>query len=71
MTGTDAMKGILKRESLSPTKVSVAMGHGRSYLNTLFTEDRECKLPTLYEFCEATGYEIVIRSKDDGYEFTL
>ena len=71
MTGTEILKGILERESLSPTKVSIDMGHGRAYLNTLFAEKRECRLQTLHEFCEATGYEIVVRSKEDGYEFTL
>lgn len=71
MTGTEVLKGILERESLSPTKVSLDMGHGRAYLNTLFSEKRECKLQTLREFCEATSYEIVVRSKEDGYEFTL
>lgn len=71
MTGTDAIKAILERESLSPTKVSTDMGHARTYLNTIMSKKRECKLPTLLEFCESTGYEIVVRSKADGFEFEI
>ncbi len=71
MTGTEIMRAILDRESLSPTRVSVEMGHGRAYLNTLISEGRECKLGTLIEFCESTGYELVVRSQDDGYEFEV
>ena len=71
MTGTEIMRAILDRESLSPTKVSVEMGHGRAYLNTLMNENRECKLGTLIEFCESTDYEIVVRSRSDGYEFEV
>lgn len=71
MTGTEIMRAILDRESLSPTKVSVEMKHGRAYLNTLFAEKRDCKLETLVDFCEATGYEIVVRSQSDSYEFEV
>ena len=65
------MRAILNRESLSPTRVSVELGHGRAYLNTLMIENRECKLGTLIEFCDATGYELVVRSQDDGYELEV
>lgn len=71
MTGTETMRAILDRESLSPTRVSVEMGHARTYLNTIFSSSRDCKLETLVDFCEATGYEIVVRSQDDGYEFEV
>ena len=71
MNGTEIMKEILKRESLSPAKVSRDMGHARTYLNTIFSEGGNCKLETLREFCEATGYQLVVRSKADGYEFDL
>lgn len=71
MTGTEIMRAILDRESLSPTRVSVGMGHGRAYLNTLMSENRECKLGTLIEFCDATDYELVVRSRDDGYELEV
>ena len=71
MTGTEIMRAILDRESLSPTKVSKDMGHSRTYLNTLINENRECKLGTLIEFCESAGYELIVRAKDDGYEFEV
>ena len=71
MKGTEAMQAILDREELSITKVSREMGHGKAYLNTLIGEGRECKLSTLVGFCEATGYEIVVRSTDDGFEIPI
>ena len=71
MKGTGIMRSVLERESISPTKASVQMGHGRSYLNTLINEGRDCKLSTLAEFCEATGYEVIVRSKTDGFEFEV
>lgn len=47
------------------------MGHGRAYLSTLVSEGRECKLSTLVEFCDATGYDLVARSRTDGFEFEV
>jgi len=71
MTGTELMKAIIKRDSLSPTKLSVDMGRSRGYLSTLIALDRDCQLQTLLEFCGATNYEIVVRSRADGFEFLL
>jgi len=69
MTSAEVMRAILQRESLPPTKVSQEMGHTRTYLNTLMSGNRECRLGTLIEFCESTEYELIVRSKNDGYEF--
>lgn len=71
MTGTEIMRGILERESLSPTRVSTQMGHGKAYVNTLIAEGKGCKVSTLVEFCDTTGYELIVRSNDDGYEFEV
>ena len=71
MTGAEVVREILNRESLSPTRISVEMGHSRTYLNTLMSEKKECQLSTLTKFCEITGYELIVRSKEDGYEFDI
>lgn len=71
MAGVDTVRAILERESLSPTKTSVEMGHGRAYLNTLLNEERDCKLSTVLEFLDTVGYEAIVRSRHDGFEFPL
>ena len=71
MTGTELMEKIIERESLSPTKLSVEMGHARNYISACVTRKHDCQLQTLLEFLEATNYEIVVRSRTDGFEFHL
>ena len=71
MNAKDTMRKILERESLSTIKTSLEMGHGRAYLNTILSEGNVPKTSTLAAFCEVVGYELVVRSKDDGFEFVI
>lgn len=71
MTGTEIVRAILERESLSPTSLSLALGRERRYISTLLSKNHAMKINTLLEICDKTGYELVIRSKEDGYEFDL
>ena len=71
MTSAELVREILSRDSLSPTSLSIKMGHNKTYLNTIIARDRELTLPVLREFCEAAGYELVVRSNEDGYEFEI
>lgn len=71
MNANKAIRDILHRESLSPSSVSVDMGHKYRYLNTLLSERDNCRSDTLVKFAEATGYELLLRSKSDGFEFII
>ena len=70
MTSNDVVKLIIEREELSITDVSRKMGHERAYLNTRLARGNP-KTSTLATFCEVVGYELVVRSKDDGFEFVI
>lgn len=71
MNANEVIRAIIAKEQLSPTKVSVEMGHARTYVNTILSEGSRCRTGTLAEFCEATNYELVARNKDDGFEFVI
>ncbi|MBR3160038.1 MAG: hypothetical protein IKF14_13205 [Atopobiaceae bacterium] len=71
MNALDAMREVLNRENLSVTDVSVKMGYNRTNLTSTFSRENEPKPSKIVRFAEATGYELIMRSKSDGFEFII
>lgn len=71
MNANDTIHSILNREGASSIDASLAMGRKRAYISAILSNKRDPKSSTLAEFCEAMGYEVVVRSKRDGFEFTI
>lgn len=71
MNANDVMREILCREHLSAEKASIRMGRSKTYVNKLLSTKTDPKSETLAEFCEAMGYELIARSREDGFEFII
>ena len=69
----NTMREILKREEISASDASRKMGRSPAYVGNLINphSHKDVQASTAVKFCEAMGYELVARSKEDGYEFLI
>ena len=71
MNANKAIRDVLKREGKPSTEASILMGRKRAYLSAILSQDRDPRASTLAAFAEAMNYELVLRSRDDGFEFII
>jgi len=71
MNATETIRTLLEREGFSSTEASLRMGMKRAYLSSILSNNRTPKVNTLAKFAEAMNYELILRSRDDGYEFII
>ena len=71
MQADKVLREIIAREGLSPTRVSVEMGHARNYINTFYSTKRMPQVDTMAAILDACGYDLQAISRDDGFTFTI
>lgn len=71
MRADKVLKEMLIRESISTIDASKAMGKNRAYVSKLLSTQTMPKTDTMAAICDAVGYDLIARSREDGYEFTI
>ena len=71
MRADKVLREIIDKENLSATEVSLRVGKTRKYMSTLFSHHRIPQADTMAGICDAIGYDLLVRSRDDGYEILI
>lgn len=71
MRADKVLRAIIDRENLSATAVSLRIGKTRKYMSTLFSHERIPQADTMAGICDVVGYDLLVRSREDGYEITI
>ena len=62
---------MMKREHKSKREVSKVMGKSPRYLDPIVYDGRSPRVDTFAGIVDAMGYDLVARSRDDGFEFRV
>lgn len=71
MRADQVIKTMLEREQVSTIQASKALGKSRGYLSSVIAQRVIPKADTMAGICDTLGYDLIARSREDGYEFTI
>lgn len=71
MRADKVLKEMLAREHVSTIDASKIMGRSKGYVSTFISRHTIPKADTMAAICDAMGYDLIARSREDGYEFTI
>lgn len=71
MRADKVLREILSREGLSPVQASRKIGHNQNYLASIFYKKTVPKVSTYAGILYELGYDLVARSREDGFEFHI
>lgn len=71
MRANEAIKSMLDKEGVSTIQASKNMGKSRGYLSSVISQRVIPKADTMAAICDTLGYDLIARSREDGYEFTI
>jgi len=71
MRADHVIKSMLEKEQVSTIEASKALGKSRGYLSSVIAQRVIPKADTLAAICNVLGYDLIARSRVDGYEFTI
>ena len=62
---------IINREGITPIEASRRIGKSDTYFNNFRFRHSVPKADTMAEICDEFGYDLVARSREDGFEFLI
>jgi len=65
------LKEMLEREHISTIEASKMMGRSKGYVSNLISRHTIPRADTMAAICDAMGYDLIARSREDGYEFHI
>lgn len=71
MRADKVLRSILDKEGVSSIQVSEEMGKSKTYVNKIIATKTIPKADTMAAVCDAVGYDLIARSREDGYEFII
>lgn len=71
MRADKVLRSILDKEGVSSTRASERIGKNKSYVSVILSNHVIPKTDTMAAICDAVGYDLIARSREDGYEFTI
>lgn len=71
MRADKVLRAILDKEGVSTIQASVTMGKSKGYVSAILSRNIMPKTDTMAAICDALGYDLLARSRDDGYEFNI
>lgn len=71
MRADKVLRAILKRESITYMAASRKMGRTESYLGSIISKGTIPRVDSMARICDALGYDLLARSRDDGFEFYI
>lgn len=69
MTPNEIVGVICSRETKSLNRLSKELGHASNYLTTMINRKTVPSSTLLAEICDHFGYDLVVRSREDGMEY--
>ena len=60
----------MRREGVSTVELSKILGKSQGYANRLISKDNVIS-DVFSEMCDALGYDVIVRSREDGAEYFL
>ena len=70
MTAAEIVREVLRRGGVSTVELSKILGKSRGCANCLISKDNVIS-DVLSEMCDALGYDVIVRSCEDGAEYFL
>lgn len=71
MRADKVVLSIIEREGLKDGDVSRAMGRTPRYLDAIRYRHVMPKADTMATVCDVVGYDLIVRSREDGFEITV
>lgn len=65
------LKSLFGRGELSTVETSLKMGRSRGYLSSYIARGNEPGITLMAEICDAIGYDLLIRNRNDGTEIII
>ena len=71
MDAIDVLKAVFEKEGIVGTKLSAAMGKSKNYISAVMSRGSDPHCETMATILDAVNYDLIARSRDDGFEFTI
>ena len=71
MKSYEAIRDILVREGANAYDISRLIRRTRTYVINIISRKLDTRVSTLVEILDALGYDLVARSREDGFEFDI
>lgn len=71
MRADKVLLAIIAKEGLTDSEVSSRIGKSPRYLDSIRYRHAMPKTDTMATVCDAIGYDLLVRSRDDGYEIEI
>lgn len=71
MRAGKVLKTILAKEGITPTEAARKIGRSDAYLSSIIAKDTSPKVSTMAGICDALDYDLLVRSRSDGYELNI
>lgn len=71
MRADKVLRAILDKDGLTAIQASERMGKSKTYVNNIISKETIPRADNMAAICDAVGYDLIARSREDGYEFTI
>ena len=71
MRADKVLREILIREDVSTIQASRSLCKSDGYMTAILAKKTIPTADTMAAICDALGYDLIARSREDGYEFTI
>ena len=71
MKSYEVIRDTLEREGITGYQLSHSIGCSNSYVTNIINIKKDPRVSTLTKILDALGYDLVARSREDGFEFEI
>lgn len=71
MKSYEVLRDALEREGITAYRLSLAIGKSQAYVTNIINRKVDPKVSTLTQTLDSLGYDLVARSREDGFEFEI
>ena len=71
MQADKVLREILAREQLTQLRASRILGKSDKYMSTYLSRGNVPRIDSMATICDRLGYDLIVRCRDDGYEFEI
>ena len=71
MKAYEALRDALEREGVTAYQLAQTLGRSRYYVSNIILRKTDPKVSTLAQTLDSLGYDLVARSREDGFEFDI
>lgn len=71
MSTADIIRAMLQRAGVSASRASLNMGKKSPYIDSILSRGSNPRCDVMARIADTLGYDLVVRHRDDGYEYTI